>query len=61
MFIEQNIDYNNLINDLLETEYKLVQEKQNIINAYEQKLKPLRELNDKLLEENNEELDRQDE
>lgn len=61
LFIEQNIDYNNLINDLLETECKLVREKQNIINEYEQKLKPLRELNNKLLEENNEELDRQDE
>ena len=60
-FPEQKIDYKQLINDLLLKECQLVQEKENIINIYEQKLKPLRELNDKLLEENNEELDRQDE
>ena len=58
---EQNFDYKLLIDDLLIKECQLVKEKENIIQKYEQKLKPLIEINNKYLNDNNEELDREDE
>ncbi len=58
---EQSIDYKLLIDDLLIKECQLVKEKENIIQKYEQKLKPLIEINKKYLNDNNEELDREDE
>jgi hypothetical protein len=39
----------------------LIQEKEKIIQTYEEKLKPLRELNSKLINENSEELNKEDE
>ena len=59
--LDQSIDYKLLIDDLLIKECQLVQEKENIIQTYENKLKPLRDVNKQLIEENDEELDRQDE
>ena len=59
--IQHNIDYKLLIDNLLIKECQLIQEKENIIKIYEDKLKPLRELNIKLMDENNEELNREDE
>ena len=59
--IEQTLDYKILIDELLTKECELIKEKENIIKTYEEKLKPLRELNHKLINENNEELDREDE
>ena len=59
--IEQDLDYKLLIDDLLAKECQIIKEKENIIQIYEQKLKPIREINKKLMDENNEELDRQDE
>ena len=59
--IGQIIDYKSLIDDLIIKECRLVKEKEECIQIFEQKLKPLRELNQKLLDENNEELNRADE
>ena len=59
--IGQSIDYKTLIDDLIVKECQLVKEKENFIQIFEQKLKPLRELNKKLMEDNNEELNREDE
>ena len=59
--LEQNLDYKLLIDDLLIKECQIIKEKENIMQKYEEKLKPLREINQKLMDENNEELDRQDE
>ena len=59
--IGQIIDYKTLIDDLMIKECRLVKEKEDCIQLFEKKLKPLRELNQKLVEENNEELNRADE
>ena len=61
LFLEQNIDYKLLMDDLLIKQCQLVKEKENIIQKYEQKLKPLKEKNKQFLIENNEELGREDE
>ena len=58
--IGQAIDYKILIDDLIIKECNLVKEKEQYIEIFEQKLKPLRELNKQLLN-NNEELNREDE
>ena len=42
-------------------ECQLIKDKEQFIERFEQKLKPLRELNQKLIENNNEELNREDE
>ena len=59
--MEQNINYKILIDNLLIKESQLIQDKNNITQIYENKLKPLRELNTQLMNDNNEELDREDE
>ena len=59
--IGQIIDYKTLIDDLMIKECRLVKEKEDCIQLFEKKLKPLRELNQKLVDENNEELNRADE
>ena len=59
--IGQIIDYKTLIDDLMIKECRLVKEKEECIQLFEKKLKPLRELNQKLVDENNEELNRADE
>ena len=59
--IGQSIDYKTLIDDLIVKECQLVKEKENFIQIFEQKLKPLRELNKKLMEDNDVELNREDE
>ena len=59
--IGQTIDYKALIDDLIIKECKLVKEKEQFIQIFENKLKPLRELNSKLMDENNGELNREDE
>ena len=58
--IGQAIDYKILIDDLIIKECNLVKEKEQCIEIFEQKLKPLRELN-KQLSNNSEELNREDE
>jgi len=58
---EKKVDYKILINELIKKESLLSKEKLDIIQKYEQKLKPLKELNKKLMDENNEELGREDE
>lgn len=58
---EKKVDYKILVNELIKKESLLSKEKLDIIQSYEQKLKPLKELNKKLMEENNEELGREDE
>ena len=59
--IGQTIDYKTLIDDLIIKECQLIKEKEQFIEIFEQKLKPLRELNQKLMDENNEELSKEDE
>ena len=59
--IGQTIDYKTLIDDLIIKECQLVKEKEQFIQIFENKLKPLRELNNKLLDDNNGELNREDE
>ena len=61
MSIGQIIDYKSLIDDLLKKECQLVKEKEEFIQIFENKLKPLREMNEKLINDNNEELDKEDE
>ena len=58
---EQYIDYKTLIDELEKKECELIKEKENMIQTYEQKLKPIRELNSKLINENDDELDNSDE
>ena len=58
---EKKVDYKILIDELIKKESLLSKEKLNIIQNYEQKIKPLKELNKKLMDENNEELGREDE
>ena len=58
---EKKVDYKILIDELIKKESLLTKEKLNIIQNYEQKIKPLKELNKKLMDENNEELGREDE
>jgi hypothetical protein len=58
---DQPVDYKILMDELLLKECDLIKEKENIIKTYEEKLKPLRELNSKLIDDNNEELDKEDE
>ena len=58
---EQFIDYKTLIDELEKKECELIKEKENMIQTYEQKLKPIRELNSKLINENDDELDKDDE
>ena len=59
--IDQTIDYTFLLDDLINKECELIKEKEKIINDYEAKLKPIRELNNKLMSQNDEEIDREDE
>ena len=59
--IGQSIDFKTLIDDLIVKECQLVREKEQFMQIFEQKLKPLREMNKKLINENNEELDKEDE
>ena len=59
--IDQTIDYTFLLDDLINKECELIREKEKIIEDYETKLKPIRELNNKLMSENEEEIDREDE
>lgn len=59
--IGQTIDFKALIDDLIIKECKLVKEKEELIQIFEGRLKPLRELNKKLMDDNNEELNREDE
>ena len=61
MNIGQAIDYKMLIDELLTKEHELIKEKENMMKAYEEKIKPIKELNFKLINDNNEELDREDE
>jgi hypothetical protein len=61
LFLDQNIDYKLLMDDLLIKQCQLVKEKENMIQKYEQKLKPLKEKNKEFLIENTEELSREDE
>ena len=58
---EQGKNYKILIDELRVKEMDLIQEKEKIIQTYEEKLKPLRELNSKLINENSEELNKEDE
>ena len=58
---EKKVDYKILIDELIKKESLLTKEKLSIIQNYEQKIKPLKELNKKLMDENNEELGREDE
>ena len=57
---DQPVDYKILMDELLLKECDLIKEKENIIKTYEEKLKPLRELNSKLIDDNNEELDKEE-
>ena len=59
--LDDNYDYKDKIEELLSQECQLIKQKDQIIQHFEQKLKPLRELNEKLIEDNNEELNREDE
>ena len=59
--IGQIIDYKLLIDGLIIKECQLIKEKEQFMQIFEQKLKPLRELNNQLMNENNEELNRTDE
>jgi len=59
--IDQTIDYTFLLDDLINKECELIREKEKIIEDYEAKLKPIRELNNKLMSENEVEIDREDE
>ena len=61
MYISQDVDYKSLIDTLIIKECELVKEKEQLIQIYEKKLSPLRELNRRLLEDNNEEINRKDE
>ena len=61
MNIEPPKDYKLLIDELITKENELFKEKENIIQEYEEKLKSIRELNSKLINENNEELNKEDE
>jgi hypothetical protein len=61
MNIGQIIDYKSLIDDLIIKECQLVKEKEDFMQIFENKLKPLREMNEKLINDNNEELDKEDE
>ena len=58
---EQGKNYKILIDELRVKEMDLIQEKEKIIQTYEERLKPLRELNSKLINENSEELNKEDE
>ena len=57
----QNIDYKALIDDLIIQECNLVNQKEEIIKIYEEKLKSLKELNEKMRSEKNFSLNREDE
>ena len=59
--IEQTIDYKMLIDELEKKECDLIKEKENMIKKYEEKLKTIKELNNKLINENNDDLDKKDE
>ena len=59
--IESQKDYKKLINELILKEKELNKEKEKIIQTYEEKLNPLRKLNQKLIKDNGEELDKEDE
>ena len=59
--IGQNTDYKTLIDDLIIKECNLVKQKEELIQLYEEKIKSLKELNNKLLSEKNFVLDREDE
>ena len=57
----QNDDYKALIDDLIIEECNLVKKKEEIIQLYEEKIKSLKELNDKLIAKKNFSLNREDE
>ena len=57
----QNIDYKALIDDLMIQECNLVNKKKEIIKIYEEKIKSLKELNEKLKNQKNFTLNREDE
>ena len=57
----QNDDYKALIDDLIIEECNLVKKKEEIIQLYEEKIKSLKELNDKLISKKNFTLNREDE
>ena len=57
----QNIDYKALIDDLMIQECNLVNKKKEIIKVYEEKIKSLKELNEKLKNQKNFTLNREDE
>ena len=59
--IESQKDYKKLIDELILEEKELNKEKEKIIQTYEEKLRPLRELNQKLINNNTEDLDKEDE
>ena len=59
--IEQSIDYKILIEELMKKECDLIKEKENIIQTYEEKLKPIREQHSKLINNDSEDLDKEDE
>ena len=59
--IESEKDYKKLIDELILEEKELNKEKEKIIKIYEEKLRPLRELNQKLINNNTEDLDKEDE
>lgn len=57
----QNIDYKTLIDELINKECNLVKQKEEIIKLYEEKIKSLKELNNKLVTEKKFVLNREDE
>ena len=57
----QNTDYKALIDDLIVKECDLVKQKEEFIQLYEEKIKSLREVNNKLITEKSFVLDREDE
>ena len=59
--IESQKDYKKLIDELILEEKELNKEKEKIIQTYEEKLNSLKELNQKLINNNNEDLDKEDE
>ena len=59
--IEETLDYKTLIDELIQKECNLIKEKENIIQTYEEKLKPLKKLNTELINNSNEEIDKEDE
>ena len=57
----QNVDYKTLIDELIIQECNLVKQKEECIQLYEQKIKNLKSINTKLIDQNSEVLNREDE